>query len=119
MCFQGKTYKCGFHPSLFSSMSAKFGCSLVPYDRNFYVLSKVYHCYMQEDLSDISFCHYQDQNSKLGSLMCGSPWSCEESDMTVRLSLHFPSDAETAAAIVWLSDINSLFTGKDSDSGKD
>ena len=51
--------------------------------------------------------------------MCGSPWSCEESDMTVRLSLHFPSDAETAAAIVWLSDINSLFTGKDSDSGKD
>ena len=39
--------------------------------------------------------------------------------MTVRLSLHFPSDAETAAAIVWLSDINSLFTGKDSDSGKD
>ena len=54
VCFQGKTYKCGFHPSLFSSTSAKFGCSLVPYDSSFYVLSKVYHCYMQEDLSDVA-----------------------------------------------------------------
>ena len=36
-------------------MSAKFGCSLVPYDSSFYVLSEVYHCYRPEDLADVSF----------------------------------------------------------------